>query len=75
MTLGVIIFLVAIVLGLLVYNYSIHKKIDTYTNLNQRVTSLSILQEFMNTLGEQLSVNEKLEAINDILISKYMIKY
>ena len=66
MTLGVIIFLVAIVLGLLVYNYSIHKKIDTYTNLNQRVTSLSILQEFMNTLGCLLYTSME----NNFLIEK-----
>ncbi len=75
MTLGIIIILVFIVMLLMIYNYSVHKKIDTFTNLNQRVTSLNVLQEFMNTLGENTTIKEKLESINDILINKYAIKY
>ncbi len=71
----VITVLVIIVLTLIVYNYSVHKKIETYSNLNQRITSLNVLQEFMKTLGENSSIQEKLENINDILISKYSIKY
>ena len=43
---------------LMIYNYSVHKKIDTFTNLNQRVTSLNVLQEFMNTLGENTTIKE-----------------
>lgn len=75
MTLGIIILLVIIVMVLMIYNYSVHKKIDTFSNLNQRVTSLNVLQEFMNTLGENTTIKEKLESINDILINKYSIKY
>ncbi len=75
MTLAVITILVIIVLTLIIYNYSVHKKIETYSNLNQRITSLNVLQEFMRTLGETSSIQEKLENINDILISKYSIKY
>ncbi len=75
MALGVIIVLVFIVMLLMIYNYSVHKKIDTFTNLNQRVTSLNVLQEFMNTLSENTTIKEKLESINDILINKYAIKY
>ena len=67
--------LVIIVLTLIIYNYSVHKKIETYSNLNQRITSLNVLQEFMKTLGENSTIQEKLENINDILISKYSIKY
>ena len=70
-----IILLVIIVIVLMIYNYSIHKKIDKYSNLNQRVTSLNVLQDFMNTIGNDLSIDEKLEGINDILINKYSIKY
>ena len=73
--LGFIILLVIIVLVLMVYNYSIHKKIDTFSNLNQRVTNLNVLQDFMNTLGDNLSIDEKIEKINDVLINKYSIKY
>ena len=75
MVLGIIILLVIIVMVLMIYNYSVHKKIDTFSNLNQRVTSLNVLQEFMNTLGESSTIKEKLENINDILINKYAIKY
>lgn len=75
MQLVVIIILVIIVLILMVYNYSVHKKIDSFTNLNQRITSLNVLQEFMNTLAEDISVDNKLETINDTLINKYSIKY
>ena len=59
----------------MIYNYSIHKKVDTFSNLNQRVTNLNVLQDFMNTLGDNLSIDEKLERINDVLINKYSIKY
>lgn len=75
MVISVITILVIIVLALVIYNYSVHKKIETYSNLNQRITSLNVLQEFMKTLGETTSIQEKLENINDILISKYSIKY
>ena len=75
MIIATIVVLVIIVLALVIYNYSVHKKIETYSNLNQRITSLNVLQEFMKTLGENSSIQEKLESINDILISKYSIKY
>ena len=70
-----IILLVIIVLILMIYNYSIHKKVDTFSNLNQRVTNLNVLQDFMNTLGDNLSIDEKIKRINDILINKFSIKY
>lgn len=75
MIIAVITILVIIVLALIMYNYSVHKKIETYSNLNQRITSLNVLQEFMETLGENTTIHEKLENINDILISRYSIKY
>ena len=75
MVISVITILVIIVFALIIYNYAVHKKIETYSNLNQRITSLNVLQEFMKTLGETSSIKEKLENINDILISKYSIKY
>ena len=72
---GVIIVLVLIVIILVVYNISIHKKIQTFNNINQKITSLNVLQDFMNTIGEYSSVDEKIKKINDILIEKYEIKY
>ena len=54
-----IVVLVIIVIGLIIYNISIHKKVQTYNNINQKINSLNVLQDFMNTVGENNSVNEK----------------
>ena len=75
MTIFIIGILVAIVIGLLVYNVNINKKIQDLNNVNQKVTSLNVLQEFMNTIGEEESVDNKIVKINNILIEKYDIKY
>lgn len=57
------------------YNMSIHKKIESFKNINQQITSLNVLQDFMDTISETSSVDDKLKKINDILIEKYEIKY
>ena len=75
MIIGLIIILVIIIVTLMVYNMSIHKKIQNFNNLNQKITSLNVLQDFMNTISEVTSVNEKIQKINDILIERYKIKY
>ena len=54
---------------------SIHKKVDAFKNINQQITSLNVLQDFMNTISETSNADEKLKKINDILIEKYNIKY
>lgn len=71
----IIILLVAMIIGLMMYNMSIHKKIDAFKNINQQITSLNVLQDFMDTISETSSANEKLRKINEILIEKYNIKY
>ncbi|MCI9246053.1 MAG: GGDEF domain-containing protein [Clostridia bacterium] len=75
MILTVILLLVLIIGLLMVYNMSIHKKIQNFNNLNQKITSLNVLQDFMNTVSEVTSVDEKFQKINDILIERYEIKY
>ncbi len=75
MILGVIILLILIIIGLFVYNLSISKKIENFNNINQKITNLNILQDFMNTISEVTSVNEKIQKINNILIERYNIKY
>lgn len=75
MTIFIIGILVATVIGLLIYNVNINKKIQDLNNVNQKVTSLNVLQEFMNAIGEEESVNNKIIKINNILIEKYDIKY
>jgi len=59
----------------MLYNISVHKKIDTFSNLNQKIVSLNVLQEFMDTISEEKTADEKIKKINDILIEKYDIKY
>ncbi len=75
MIVAVILLLVLIIALLMVYNMTIHKKIQNFNNLNQKITSLNVLQDFMNTIGEVTSVDEKIKKINEILIERYEIKY
>lgn len=75
MIIAVIVILVLIVLGLVVYNINIHKKIQKFKNMNQKITNLYVVQDFMNAIGETSSVEEKIKKINDILIERYEIKY
>ena len=75
MLIVLVIILVIVVIGLIVYNLSIHKKIETYKNINQKITNLSVVQDFMSAIGETSTVNQKIKKINDILIEKYEIKY
>lgn len=75
MIVAIIIILVVIIVFLMIYNMSIHKKIDTFKNINQKITSLNVLQEFMDTVASEKSVDNKIKRINEILIEKYDIKY
>ena len=70
-----VIILIVAVLGLIIYNFNIHKKIQTYKNINQKINNLSVVQNFMGAIGETSTVDEKIKKINDILIEKYEIKY
>ena len=67
--------LVAIIIVLLIYNITIHKKIQQFNNLSRQANNLRVLQDFLSTVGECSSVDEKIQKINDILIEKYEIKY
>lgn len=75
MIIAIIVLLVAIIVFLMLYNMSVHKKIDTFSNLNQKIVSLNVLQEFMDTISEEKTADEKIRKINEILIEKYDIKY
>lgn len=75
MILVIIVILVILVVILTGYNMSIHKKIESFHNLNQKITGLNILQDFMDTISECTNVNEKINKINEILIERYQIKY
>ena len=71
----VIIILLGIAIALVVYNMNLKNKLQALKNTNEKVTSLSVLQDFMNTISEQSTADEKIKKINDILIEKYAIKY
>lgn len=75
MIIAVVAILVLIVIGLVIYNVTIHKKIQKFKNMNQKITNLYVVQDFMNAIGETSSVEEKIKKINDILIDRYEIKY
>jgi len=61
--------------GLMIYNIIIYKKLETFNNINQKVNGLNILQDFMDTIGQNVSVEEKIKRLNDIIIERYQIKY
>ena len=75
MTIAIVIALIIVIIGLLAYNVIIYRKIQAFNNLNQKIVNLNVLQDFMTTIGEMSSVEEKVKRINDILIEKYEIKY
>ena len=75
MIIAVVVILVLIVIGLIVYNVTIHKKIQKFKNLNQKITNLYVVQDFMNAIGETSTVEDKIKKINEILIERYEIKY
>ena len=75
MLIGIVVILVIVVIGLIIYNLRIHKKIQTYKNINQKIANLSVVQDFMTAIGETSTVDSKIKKINDILIEKYEIKY
>ena len=75
MVIIVIAILVVAIIVLVTYNFHIQKKIEAYNNINDRINNLSVLQDFMKIAGQEESVEEKLKAINEIVIEKYNIKY
>lgn len=75
MIITIVTILVFIIILLLIYNISIYKKIKTFDNISKRIANLNVLQDFMNTLGESYSVEEKIKKINEVLIERYDIKY
>ena len=71
----VVIILVLVIAMLAVYNYSINKKIQDLKNINEKVTSLNVIQDFITIVGNDMMVDDKIKAINDVIIEKYEAKY
>jgi len=70
-----VIALVFIIAVLVAYNMSIHRRIQELKNMDQKIANLTILQDFMNVAGSDLSVDNKIKSINNIIIEKYEVKY
>ena len=71
----IVLLLAAVVFGLIIYNITLNKKIQQFNTLSRQANNLRVLQDFLSTIGECSSVDEKIQKINDILIEKYEIKY
>ena len=70
-----VVVLVLVVVALVIYNMWINKKLKDFRNLNDKITGLNVLQDFMSTISEYSTVDDKIQKINDILIENYDIKY
>ena len=75
MNIAIIVVLVLIITVLTIYNMSMNKKIQNFKNINQKVVSLRVIQDFMNIVGNNMNVDEKIKAINDVILEKYEPKY
>lgn len=72
MAIVIIIILLVIIIGALIaYNYMIYKKLKVYSNMEQKVLNLDVVQDFMSTIGNQASVEDKIKRINEIIIEQY----
>ena len=58
-----IVVLVCIIVALMAYNVSIHKKISKFSNISEKINGLNVLQNFMDTIGEYSSVEEKIQKL------------
>ena len=67
--------LVILVVGLFVYNMMIHKKVETFKNINNKISNLNVLQDFIDTTGKDMPGSDKIKIINDVIIEKFNIKY
>jgi len=54
---------------------SLAKKIQTFNNINEKINSLSVLQDFIDTASKDMPVGDKAEIINDIILEKFGLKY
>ena len=71
-----IIILMCVILALCITNISTKEKLKKLNNTNQKVSSLSVLQDFMEVLGNNsMSTQEKMNEINNLLVEKYGIKF
>lgn len=75
MEIGIILLLLVILIALIMYNLSLNKKIKKFNSINETIKGLNIVQDFMDTIGESISVDEKINKINEVLLERYGVKY
>ena len=69
MAVVVIVILLVIIIGALIaYNFTIYKRLNVYKNMEQKVLNLDVVQDFMSTIGNQATVEDKIQRINEIII-------
>ena len=66
----VIVVLVGIVVALVLYNLSTYKKIKGLSNTHEKIANLRVLQDFMDTIGQNTSAENKIKIINEKKIFK-----
>ena len=71
----IILVLILAIALLIIYNNSLGNKIKEYDNTNQKINNLNVLQDFINAIGEDDTVEKKINKINNILIERFEIKY
>lgn len=79
-TIILLIILLLILLGVIAFivykNADLKKRLSKLKNTNQKVNALGIIQDFIKTTANNMiSSNEKIQAINEMIIEKYEIKY
>ena len=71
----VIIVLVILIIALLAYNIAIHKRIESFNDTSDKIANLSVLQDFLDTIGKDMGAENKIQMINDIITEKFSVKY
>ena len=76
MALAFVAILVIIILVLIVYNFSIARKLKSWERFRDKlVNNMEVVQDFFGTIGDDIPADEKIKKINDIFIEKYNVKY
>ena len=72
---AIVIILVLVILVLTIYNISMNNKIQKFRTMESTITNLSVMQDFINIVGNDMNVDDKIKELNKIIIEKYEVKY
>ena len=59
----IVIFLAIILIGLIFYNLSIHKKVKGLSNTSEKIANLKVLQDFMDTIAKETTVEKDRKSV------------